>query len=197
VTALEDELRWIAEQLARFDCPFAVVGGLAVSARAEPRLTRDVDMAVVVANDDEAEALSRRLMGEGCVVLALVEQEATGRLSTARFGRTGSSDVIIGLLFASSGIEAEVVSGAEPIAVVMGLTLPVASVGHLIALKLLARDDRGRPADADDLRALIEVADEDDWEVAETAVALINIRGYDRDRYLRTALAELRTHGPY
>jgi hypothetical protein len=36
------------------DIAVAMVGGLAVSARAEPRFTRDLDFAVAVANDDEA-----------------------------------------------------------------------------------------------------------------------------------------------
>ena len=35
----------------------ALVGGLAVSARAEPRFTRDVDFAVAVGSDKEAEQL--------------------------------------------------------------------------------------------------------------------------------------------
>jgi hypothetical protein len=32
--------------------------------------------------------------------------------------------------------------------------VPVARIGHLMALKVLARDDRRRPQDFDDLRAL-------------------------------------------
>jgi hypothetical protein len=34
--------------------PFALVGGLAVSVRVEPRFTRDIDLAVAVANDANA-----------------------------------------------------------------------------------------------------------------------------------------------
>jgi Rv0078B-related antitoxin len=74
---------------------------------------------------------------------------------------------------------------------------PVACVGHLIALKLLARDDRRRPADADDLRALKEVATTADWEVAEMAVALISDRGYAKKRDLRVALDELKSNGAF
>jgi hypothetical protein len=36
---------------------FALVGGLAVSIRTEPRFTRDADLAVALANDAEVEAL--------------------------------------------------------------------------------------------------------------------------------------------
>jgi hypothetical protein len=39
---------------------FALVGGLAVSVRAEVRFTRDVDLAVAVSSDAEAESLVHR-----------------------------------------------------------------------------------------------------------------------------------------
>jgi hypothetical protein len=68
----------------------------------------------------------------------------------------------------------------------------VARTGHLIALKLLARDDETRPQDAGDLRALAAVADAEDLRLAEDAVALIEARGYHRDRDLRAALASIR-----
>lgn len=77
------------------------------------------------------------------------------------------------------------------------LVVPTADVGHLVALKLLARDDRNRPADADDLAALAAIATDADWESAIRAVELIVERGYARGRDLMTALAELRANGPY
>jgi predicted nucleic acid-binding protein len=105
--------------------------------------------------------------------------------------------VVTDLLFASSGIEREIVEAAERIEVLAGLVTPVATTGHLIAMKLLARDDRHRPADADDLRALGEVADGDAWTAAHAAVQLITERGYDRGRDLSSALEVLRRHGPF
>ena len=77
------------------------------------------------------------------------------------------------------------------------LEIPVATVGHLIALKLLARDDRQRPLDADDLRSLSAVASDAEWDRAALAVALIEQRGYHRERDLSGALRELREHGVY
>lgn len=74
---------------------------------------------------------------------------------------------------------------------VAGLTLPVAATGHLIALKLLARDDERRPCDAADLIGLSAVATPDDAAAAEDAVRLISSRGYDRDRDLLSALDQL------
>lgn len=196
MTALEDGLRGIVAELGQLSRSFAIVGGLAVSARAEPRLTRDIDLAVAVDNDADAETLCGRLISGGYDVIALVEQESTNRLATARLSRQ-NTDVVVDLLFASSGIEAEIVANAEPIAIINELTLPVASVGHLIAMKLLARDDRHRPADADDLRALADISDPNDWDIARTAAELIETRGYARDRNLLKALTHLRTNGPY
>lgn len=53
MTALRSVLRRTAAELSRAGCPFALVGGLAVSARTEPRFTRDADLAVLVAGDAE------------------------------------------------------------------------------------------------------------------------------------------------
>lgn len=49
------------------------------SIRAEPRLTRDADLAVSVGNDGEAEALILSLSQRGHRVLAVVEDDRTGR----------------------------------------------------------------------------------------------------------------------
>lgn len=100
--------------------------------------------------------------------------------------------VVTDLLFASSGIEPEIVEHATDIEVLPGLRPPVASVGDLIAMKLLARDDRKRPADADDLRALAVAATAAHWDRGAHAVGLIEARGYSRGRDLAVALAELR-----
>ena len=60
-----------------------------------------------------------------------------------------------------------------------------------MAMKLLARDDRLRPTDADDLRALATVASALDWIQARSAVELIVRRGYGRGRNLEASLIEL------
>ena len=54
-----------------------------------------------------------------------------------------------------SGIEAEVVREAERIEVLPGVIIPVASSSHLIALKVLSRDDTDPPQDRMDLIALL------------------------------------------
>jgi len=176
----------------------ALVGGLAVSARAEPRLTRDADFAVAVGSDEDAERVVRALIAEGYALLAAVEQEAVGRLATVRLTRaTDEHSTVTDLLFASSGIEPEIVDAADDIEILPGVVVPVATIGHLIATKLLARDDRSRPTDADDLRALAGRAVDVDWREAEIAVALITARGFARGRDLEGSLTQLRTDGAY
>ncbi len=167
----------------------ALVGGFAVSVRTEPRFTRDVDLAVAVDDDRAAETFVRSVLGRGHTLVANVEHEAQGRLATSRVRLSGGEAV--DLLFASSGIEREIVEAADPLEVLPGLTVPVARVGHLIALKLLARDDESRPQDAGDLRALVGVATAEDRELAAVAVRQIAARGFDRGRDLDAELDSL------
>lgn len=86
---------------------------------------------------------------------------------------------------------------ADDLLITEGLQLPVASIGHLIVMKVLARDDRQRPLAADDLRALAEEATEADWTVATSAAAQVTARGFHRERDLGAALRDLREHGAY
>jgi predicted nucleotidyltransferase len=160
-------------------------------------LTRDCDFAVSVDNDQEAEDLIRALATSGYVAITLVEQEKTGRLATARLQLAADEGRFVDLLFASSGIEPEVVDQATVEPISRSVSLPVASVGHLMAIKLLARDDRRRPQDADDLSNLRDIATAADWDTAADAVALIMERGYARGRDLTGSLKLLRTKGAY
>jgi hypothetical protein len=187
---LEAGLRGAADALAAR--PWALVGGLAVSARCEPRFTRDIDLAVAVANDGEAEALVHSLLGSGYRVLATVEHEKRRRLATVRLGvgGEGPGGIVVDLLFASSGIEPEIASAATSLEVLPSLTVPVARVGDLIALKLLSRDTR-RPQDEADLNALLPVADAAELARARESVQLITTRGFDRGRNLVADLTAL------
>jgi hypothetical protein len=81
VTSLEAALRQIHIDLTEAHVSFALVGGLAVSARTEPRFTRDADLAVALTSDAEAEALIHGLRARGYGIEAVVEQEAVGRLA--------------------------------------------------------------------------------------------------------------------
>ena len=192
MTSLESALQRMAADLARSGVDFALIGGLAVSVRTEPRFTRDADFAVAVSGDAEAETLIRRLRECGYEVTALVEQEAVGRLATVRLALAGDAGgPVMDLLFASSGIEQEVVAEAELIELLPGLRVKVAGVAHLIALKVLARDDVQRPQDLVDLRALLRTATPVDVARAREALGLITTRGFHRRRELVPQLESL------
>ncbi len=197
MNALEVALRRIATDLDLHHRQWALVGGFAVSARAEPRFTRDIDAAVMVDNDADSEELVRSLLASRYRLLASIEQDETGRLATVRLAcPLGNENVVVDLLFASSGIEPEITQAAEITEIVPGLSVPIATTGHLIALKLLARDDHTRPQDLMDLRALMEVATASDRAQARESVRFISERGYDRGRDLTAALeeAEMNAH---
>lgn len=191
MNSLEAALRQAAYDLTKAGKRWALIGGFAVSARVEPRFTRDVDIAVMVADDQAAESLVRSLLTDGYGLLSSVEHDS-GRLATVRLVRSlDDTEIVIDLLFASSGIEPEIAQAADQLEITPGLIIPVAKVGHLIALKVLARDDVTRPQDIADLRALITSAELEDLALAREAVAQIEARGFNRDRDLRRALEEL------
>jgi hypothetical protein len=192
VTSLEAALRQIHGDLTESHVAFALIGGLAVSARTEPRFTRDADLAVSLASDAEAEALIHALRGRDYGIEAIVEQEAVGRLATVRLTRSSSLQApVIDLLFASSGIEPEIVAEAEAIELLPNLTIGLARTGHLIALKVLSRDDMTRPQDLVDLRALLGVASPDEMTRARYSLGLIAARGYHRGRDLESEMNRL------
>jgi hypothetical protein len=176
-TPVESALRRAVADLDALKIRWALVGGLAVSVRAVPRFTKDLDFAVAVAGDPEAEDVVHRLGGRGYRPVGLLEQEYVERMSGVRLER-GGSDVVMDLLFASSGIESEVVAAATRLKVLPQLTAPVATTGHLIALKVLA----GRNQDLTDLEALLPAASPDDLDVARSAVRLIRARGFNREQ---------------
>lgn len=60
----------MARDLEARNTAFALVGGLAVSVRCEPRFACDLDLAVAVASDLEAEALAREWIRGGYRILA-------------------------------------------------------------------------------------------------------------------------------
>ena len=172
---------------------FALIGGLAVSVRTEPRFTRDIDLAVAVSGDPQSEQVLHQLQNRGYLIKAIVEQEAVQRLATSRLQPPAQppEGLIVDLLFASSGIETEIVQEATNLEVFHGLHLPVCRSGHLLALKVLARDDVRRPQDLIDIRALLKNISQAELDLAYTALRLITQRQFHRGRDLISALDQL------
>ncbi len=187
--SLKEVLRYLAFELQ--GVAWALVGGISISVRIEPRFTRDIDLAIATLDDAGAESLVNRFLHQGFSVHMLLEQETTGRMATVRLHTPMAEDgPLVDLLFASSGIEPEVVAEAEPVEIASGLIVPVAQLGHLLAMKILARDDQQRPQDLVDIRDILAVAPPEEFERARDALRLIAKRGYQRDKDLLKELAD-------
>lgn len=192
LSALENALRGAVEELRARGRRFALVGGLAVSVRAEVRFTRDVDLAVVVLDDADTEALVFELRGKGYRPLASVEHETQGRLATVRL--LAPQGVKVDLLTASSGIEHEVVEGATPVTLEGVGALPVASAEDLLSLKVLSMSDR-RLQDRIDADRLVAVNPNLDLGRVRHNLELITARGFHRDQDLLAKLEALIANG--
>ena len=190
MTSLEQAVARASKLLERLGVNYALVGGLAVGAWTEPRFTQDFDFAVGVNDDSEAESLIRQLHGHGFSLMAMVEQDAVGRLATARLLERDSK-LVMDLLFASSGIEPEATRMARYLSFTGDIHLPVAQPGHLIAMKVLSNDPSRRPQDGLDLARLLAHSDADQIALAQAAVQLIAERGYHRGKQLSYDLEEL------
>lgn len=186
--ALAAALTEIAGHLDRLGRGFALVGGLAVSLRSEVRFTRDVDLAVAVSSDRDTEQLIRELGMVGYQIAALVEQEATARIGTVRL--RSPSGVVVDLLLATTGIEADIVSRASVLAFTGSGRLPTAAAEDLVAMKLLSMDDR-RLQDRMDALALVEMNPQLDLDRVRQSLADIEAAGCARDQDLNAKLDDL------
>jgi predicted nucleotidyltransferase len=184
-TRLLGALRLIAEALDAQRYRWALVGGLAVSIRCEPRFTRDIDLAVAVADDAAAEALVSNLVAGGFQLRLSLEHQALARLAAVRLTPPGEPDegVVVDLLFSSSGIELDICAEAERLDIEPGLTVPVAQAGHLVAMKVLSLSP-DRPQDAVDLHALLASLGDVDRALARRSAARIEAVGANRSKRL-------------
>jgi hypothetical protein len=176
---------------------WALVGGLAVSVRTEPRTTLDIDLVLALSGDESAEALVRALRSRGYwdnPSGALLELKELRRLAGVRLvapvtepNILDQGGIPVDLLFASSGVENEIVAAAEQLEILPGVAVPVARSGHLLALKLLA----GRPRDLEDCRTLLNRSTPEDFELARQTLDLISRRGFDRGKDLLVELEKM------
>lgn len=177
-------LAQVAKELRARGVPFALVGGLAVSVVAEVRFTRDVDIALSVPTDLALETLVRDLAQVGYDAVAVIEQDERNRIAIARL--RGPTGVVVDLLAASNGIEAEIVADAKPIALEVAGELPVATAEDLLAMKVLSMR-AARLQDRIDAENLIRIA-KPDIALVRNRLALIDRRGFARGQDLAAKL---------
>ncbi len=184
-TVAREVIGWLHQQ----QHAYALIGGLAVSFRAIERLTKDVDLAVVVENDQQAENIVRELCSLGYDIQTLLEQTKHGRIATVRLIKRDQGSVFVDLLFSSSGVEPEIAEEAEPIQIFPELSVMTASLPALLALKVLAADSEKRPQDEIDIKHLLKEATENEIRRATELLSLIDQRGYQRGKNLKADFA--------
>ena len=139
------------------DVRFALIGGLAVSLRGQPRMTVDVDL-VILADVDRALQLLGEIGSTPFEPLFTGVEEVVVRsaILPLRHRTTGIRvDVAIGM----SGFEQQAVGRAVPMSI-GDVRVPVVAIEDLLVMKALA----GRPQDEQDIRGLIAAQrDTIDW----------------------------------
>ncbi|MBX3292547.1 MAG: nucleotidyl transferase AbiEii/AbiGii toxin family protein [Acidobacteria bacterium] len=185
---LEQYVRTVARHLHGLDVDFAVVGGIAVSLRTTERFTKDVDFAISVDSDADAEVIVDSLRKADFRIAMFLEREDDGKLMTVRLNSGGDVEVFVDLLFATSGIEKEIVDSSTPFEVFPGLVTKLATISSLIAMKVLSANWESRPQDILDLQYLIKDATDDEIAQARSLTNLITARGYNRNKDLQAEL---------
>ena len=183
----EPALRAICERLVQSGRSYALVGGLALAVRAEPRFTRDVDLAVGVTSDIDAEELVFDLRQRGYRPIATVEHDVAKRLATVRLG--APEGTVVDLMFASCGIEPEVIARATAVSVPDVGPVLVTRAEELLSMKVLSMTKRRRQ-DRVDALSLLEIASVD-LDAVYRNLALITERGFHRDQDLNAKLQGL------
>jgi hypothetical protein len=135
-----------------------LIGGLAVSLRAQPRFTADVDL-VIAADVDRAIKLAASLEGTS---FRPFFKDVTDVIEKAYILplRHRSTNVKVDMAVGMSGFEQQTVARAERLKVA-GAIISVATAEDLLIMKVLA----GRPQDEQDLKGLVVAQGEQlDWD---------------------------------
>ena len=154
--------------------PYALIGGLAVSLRGQPRVTVDVDM-VIDADVERAMSLAADLKDTKFGPLFNDVADVIQKAFILPL-RHRTTNVTVDLAIGLSGFEQKVIARAEEIQLA-GTMVSVATAEDLVILKVLA----GRPQDDQDLRGLIVAqGDRLDWNYCvKTAAELGEALGQD------------------
>jgi len=141
-------LRRLVAALDSLNIAFAVIGGVAVSIRAVPRYTADVD-AVIWTSHSDLQDLVVKLRGFGFATRA---QDPIGFARRNRLILLEDPEgVHVDLSIGGLPFEENTIRNADRIQVENDLSIPVAGVESLIVMKAIA----SRPKDLEDIRNLL------------------------------------------
>jgi hypothetical protein len=143
-TTLADAVNFLRHE----GVPCALIGGMAVSFRGQPRVTADVDL-VITADVERALRLTAALGGSRFKPLFADVTDVVEKAFILPM-RHRSTNVKVDLALGLSGFERQLVARAQPLD--LGSTIaPVATAEDLLITKVLA----GRPQDDQDARGLL------------------------------------------
>jgi len=176
MTFLFSELRRVTNDLHQSGVGWCLVGGLGTSVYVEPRTTKDIDVVISVSGDEQAERLKDLLLSRGYTnPQVLMHTNPTRRMGWRVFiPPSREASIPLDILATACGVEKDVVACATTIEILPGLSLPVASLGHLIAMKVLSQNRFDRLQDRVDIMALLRSATEQDRSNAEVALRAIS-----------------------
>ena len=166
-----------------------------MSARVEPRFTEGVDLVTSVDGDGAADRVSAHLMRRGYRLIKLLLRDDAHRVATLRLQPPVPEGVdvvaaelpILDCIFATCGIEPEIVAEATETEVLTGVRVKTASIAHLVVMKLLSECPE-RDKDRRDLRHLLKLARPHDLRDVERLIRLVKTRGFSRGKDLRAVL---------
>jgi len=196
VTRLQKALIRLDTDLRALGLKWALVGGFAVMLRVESRSTRDLDIVLAVTGERQTDDAVRGLRMRGYQdhptkpMLLRKDGRLFGvRLVSPALDAGDDTMAIVDVLTGCSGVEPEIVAAAEVQEVLPKVFIPVARIGHLVALKVLA----GRSQDQEDVRVLLSGMGDADLRLARESLVLIERRGFleDSTRSLQAELGRL------
>ena len=157
----------------------------------EPRTTKDIDIVVSVPDEAQGDNLKDLLLTRGYTTPQILMHTTPTRRMGWRvlIPPSRETSIPLDILVSVCGIENDIVAKSTAIEILPGLSLPVASLGHLIAMKVLSQNPFERLQDRVDLLALLGNATEQDRIVVEHSLNEIAHRGFAGERDL---IAELR-----
>lgn len=183
--------RWASDQIEGLDLAYAIIGGVALQAWGEPRLTRDVDLSVLV-GFDEVPAIVERLLER---IPPRVDWAIEHALRFRVFLGQTRSGIGIDIGMAGFTYEIEALARSRVVEFVPGIALRVIGPEDLVIMKVFA----GRARDWEDVEGVLARQRTTlEWDLIESALpALLDaIVEPERMARLQGMRSAIEGHGP-
>ena len=187
-----NELKKITKDLNSLDIDWALVGAIACSAHTEPRTTSDIDIIITLKEDSKAQqlALIEMFLKRGYTDKeVLMHGNPTYRMGyRLHLPNTIGYKVPVDFLFNTCGIETEIIKSSKELELIPGLSLRIASLGHILAMKILSQNKTDRVRDRTDIYNLLKSGTAEDIALSRVALSLITKKGLNRGKDLLSDL---------